>query len=65
MQVIITLGDDPLPALACTKYSANEDGENFYTLVPPPLKLESKANGPSCVQRSSTVCGQDNFGQIL
>ena len=35
MQVIITPGDDPLPALACTKYSTNEDGENFYTPDPP------------------------------
>ena len=35
MQIIITPGDNPLPALACTKYSINGYGEKFYTLDPP------------------------------
>ena len=35
LQLIITPGKNPLPALASIKYSTDGDGEKFYALNPP------------------------------
>ena len=64
LQLIISPGKNPLPALSSIKYSTDGDGENFYALDPPNTWNLLPINNRH-LQRSGTNLGQENFGQIL